>query len=180
MTRELTPDEQNRLRRHREHIASELPDLAESDRTRNTTMPHEAQASDLAVEVQELREGVPPGYPLPEDSPQFWGWLETLLSEEVTEHPIKGSSHLVYRSHPWRRQPCLKARKLTVRQLVGTVKANGWDETQAARNLDLPVEAIREAIAYAEENRELLDFEAAYERLILACGRKDRGTAALP
>jgi hypothetical protein len=34
VTRELTPEEQNRLRRHREQIAAELPDLAVRDRMR--------------------------------------------------------------------------------------------------------------------------------------------------
>ena len=34
ITRELTPEEQNRLRRSREQIALELPDLAERDRMR--------------------------------------------------------------------------------------------------------------------------------------------------
>ena len=34
ITRELTPDEQNRLRRQREQIASELPDLALRDQMR--------------------------------------------------------------------------------------------------------------------------------------------------
>ena len=173
-------------------------------------MPHEpeAQARDLAAEVQELRQQVQtivatfkeffalprrfpflvdpffyggwPGYPLPQDAPPFWEWLEGRLSEEVEERPLKGWSHLVSRRHPWRRQPYLKGRNLTVRQLLGTVKANGWNEEQAGRNLDLPVEAIREALRYAEENRELLDFEAAYERLILACGEKRNGAAALP
>lgn len=34
ITRELTPEEQDRLRRQREQIASELPDLIERDRMR--------------------------------------------------------------------------------------------------------------------------------------------------
>jgi len=34
VTRELTPEEQDRLRRYREQIASELPELAERDRMR--------------------------------------------------------------------------------------------------------------------------------------------------
>lgn len=34
VTRPLTPEEQDRLRRYREQIASELPDLAERDRMR--------------------------------------------------------------------------------------------------------------------------------------------------
>lgn len=35
IARELTPEEQDRLRRQREQIASELPDLIERDRMRN-------------------------------------------------------------------------------------------------------------------------------------------------
>src|SRR2546427_12915672 len=34
VTRELTPEEQDRLRRYREQIAAELPDLAERDQMR--------------------------------------------------------------------------------------------------------------------------------------------------
>ena len=34
VTRELTPEEQNCLRRYREQIASELPELAERDQMR--------------------------------------------------------------------------------------------------------------------------------------------------
>jgi uncharacterized protein (DUF433 family) len=167
-------------------------------------MPQETQASDLSAEVQELRKQVEemvatlkgflalprpspspfnpflnggwPSYPLPQDSPPFWAWLEAGLSEPTQEHPVEGFTYLVSRTHPWRRQPYLKGRNLTVRQLVGTVRSNQWDEVQAAGNLDLPVEAIREALRYAEENRELLDFEAAYERLILACGGDHSGT----
>jgi hypothetical protein len=88
--------------------------------------------------------------------------------EEPRERPVPGWEHLVTRKHPWRRQLYLKGRNMTVRQLVGTVKANEWDPAEAARNVDLPVEGILEALRYAEENKELLNFEAAYERLILA------------
>ena len=78
------------------------------------------------------------------------------------------------RWHPWRRQLYLKGRNLTVRQLVGAMKANQFTEEQAAANYNLPVDAIREALTYAEENAELLDLEAAYERYLLVQGRKDR------
>jgi uncharacterized protein (DUF433 family) len=83
------------------------------------------------------------------------------------ELPAPGWNHLVVRRHPWRRQLFLKGRNMTVRQLVGTVKVDGWSEEEAARNVDLPVEAIREALRYAEINRDLLAAEAEYERLVL-------------
>jgi uncharacterized protein (DUF433 family) len=164
-------------------------------------MPHEAHNGDLGADGQVLASafqelcalprpsptpsnpffgGGWPSYPLPQDAPPFWAWLEARLGEEVEERPVEGRGHLVYRRHPWRRQPYLKGRNMTVRQLLGTVRANRWDEEQAARDLDLPVEAVREALRYADENRELLDFEAAYERLILACGGTHRGAAPVP
>ncbi len=75
--------------------------------------------------------------------------------------------HLVFRRHPWRRQASLKDRNMTVRQLVGAIKANKWGEEEAADNYDLPVEAIREAFWFADNNQELLAFETAYENQLL-------------
>jgi len=51
VTRELTLEEQNRLRRYREQIASELPDLAERDRMRK-------EAREEATLSGELRRAV--------------------------------------------------------------------------------------------------------------------------
>ena len=51
ITRELTPEELGRLRRHREQIASELPDLAERDRMRK-------EASEEVTLSGELRRAV--------------------------------------------------------------------------------------------------------------------------
>ncbi len=74
--------------------------------------------------------------------------------------------HLVARPHPWRKQLYLKGRNMTVRQLVGGILADRLTEEQAAANWDLPLEAIREALAYAEQNKELLEYETAYERYL--------------
>lgn len=51
ITRELTPEEQDRLRRYREQIASELPDLTERDRMRK-------EAREEATLSGELRRAV--------------------------------------------------------------------------------------------------------------------------
>jgi hypothetical protein len=51
VTRELTPEEHERLRRHREQIAAELPDLAERDRMRR-------EAREEATLSGELRRAV--------------------------------------------------------------------------------------------------------------------------
>src|SRR5262249_50712899 len=87
---------------------------------------------------------------------------------ERVETPVREWTHLVRRKHPWRQQLYVKGRNVTVGQLLSTVKANGLTPEQAAEELDLPLGAIVEALAYAEQNRELLEFEAAYERLLLA------------
>lgn len=91
------------------------------------------------------------------------------------EIPVDPWKHLVFRRHPWRKQLYVRGRNMTVRQLVGGVRANKLSEEQAAANYDLPVEAIREALAYAEENAALLDLEAAYERFLLDQEGKRRG-----
>ena len=65
---------------------------------------------------------------------------------------------------------------MTVRQLVGTVKANKLNEEEAAKDLGLPVEAIREAFAYCDANPEAIELDAAYERYL----RKMRGVGRGP
>ncbi|MDR3688542.1 MAG: hypothetical protein P4L46_04125 [Fimbriimonas sp.] len=42
--------------------------------------------------------------------------------------------------------------------------ANGMTEEEAADNWELPLEAIREAIAYCDHNKELIAMEADEER----------------
>ena len=56
---------------------------------------------------------------------------------------------------------------MTARQLIWAMKANQLDPEAAAADYHLPVEAIREAIAYVERHRELLEAEAEIERLML-------------
>ena len=89
-------------------------------------------------------------------------------SSSERETPAEPWKHLVIRRHPWRKQLYIKGRNMTVRQLVGKIKANGFSEGQAASDQDLPVEAIREALAYFEANPEVIELDAAYERYLLA------------
>jgi uncharacterized protein (DUF433 family) len=96
------------------------------------------------------------------------------------ETPVAPWKYLVARKHPWRKQLYIKGRNMTVRQLLSTVIPNGLTEEQAAADLDLPVEAIREALTYAKENAALLDFETAYERLRLEQRGKRLGPQSLP
>lgn len=81
--------------------------------------------------------------------------------------------YLVARPHAWRRQLSIKGRNMTVGQLVSTIRANRLTPEQAAADLELPLGAIQEALAYHNENRGLIELEAAEERRRLA----DRGHA---
>ena len=102
--------------------------------------------------------------------------LEELIDRSANrEAPVEPWQYLVRRRHPWRTQLYVKGRNLTVRQLVGSMKANQFDEAAAAADHRLPVEAVREALAYVERNRELLETEAEIERLMLQRGGVARG-----
>jgi uncharacterized protein (DUF433 family) len=96
------------------------------------------------------------------------------------ETPVEPWKHLVARRHPWRKQLFLKGRNMTVRQLVGTVKANNFSEEQAAKDLGLPVEAIREAFAYFDANPEVIELDAAYERYLRKLRGLGRGPEPVP
>ena len=96
------------------------------------------------------------------------------------ETPAPPWQHLVVRRHPWRKQLYIKGRNMTVRQLVGTVKANNFSEEQAAKDLGLPVEAIHEAFAYFEANPEVIELDAAYERYLRKIRGVGRGPQSVP
>jgi uncharacterized protein (DUF433 family) len=100
---------------------------------------------------------------------------EKIDQSEKREVPVEPWQYLVRRQHPWRRQLYFKGRNMTARQLVGSMKANDLDETAVAADNRLPLEAIREALAYVERNRELLETEAEIERLMLKRGGVARG-----
>jgi uncharacterized protein (DUF433 family) len=80
------------------------------------------------------------------------------------EFPVEGWSHLVLRSHPWRRQLSLQGRNLTVGQFLSTIRANQLTAEQASEAFDLPLAAVQEALAYGEQNRALIEWETAEER----------------
>src|SRR4051794_10981376 len=85
---------------------------------------------------------------------------------EACEIPLEPWKHLVRRLHPWRNQLYLTCKNMTARQLVGGIRANNIDEEKASANYGVPVEAIREALAYVQENSRLLEAEAEIERLM--------------
>ena len=75
--------------------------------------------------------------------------------------------YLTARSDSWRKQLYLKGRNMTVGQLVYTMRANNLSAEAAARDMDLPVAQVREAQAYYETHRELIEAEADEEKRYL-------------
>ncbi|HTU16872.1 MAG TPA: hypothetical protein VMG10_02320 [Gemmataceae bacterium] len=104
---------------------------------------------------------------------------ERIERREPREASVEPWLYLVRRQHPWRQQLYVKGRNMTARQLVGAMKANQLDEETAAADYCLPVEVVREALAYVESNRELLETEAEIERLMLTRGGSARGPQAV-
>src|SRR5438128_4422363 len=105
---------------------------------------------------------------------------ERVDRREMREVAVEPWQYLVHRQHPWRQQLYVKGRNMTARQLVGSMKANQLDEAAAAADYRLPVEAVREALAYVERNRELLETESEIERLMLKRGGATRGHQPVP
>lgn len=76
--------------------------------------------------------------------------------------------YLTARPHPWKKQLVLKGRNMTVGQLISTMQANNLTDEEAADDLDLPLEQIREARAYYQAHQTLVDLEAQEEAARLA------------
>ena len=72
--------------------------------------------------------------------------------------------YLVEKPDKWRKQLYLKGRNMTVGQLVYSMRANNLSAEEAAADMDLPVEQVREAQAYYEINRDLIEREADEEK----------------
>ncbi len=104
---------------------------------------------------------------------------ERIDRRDMREAAVEPWQYLVRRPHPWRQQLYIKGRNLTARQLIGSMKANQLDEEATAADYRLPVEAVREALAYVESNRELLETEAEIERLMLKRGGNARAPQAV-
>jgi uncharacterized protein (DUF433 family) len=75
--------------------------------------------------------------------------------------------YLVEKPDKWRKQLYLKGRNMTVGQLVYSMRANNLSAEEAAADMDLPVEQVREAQAYYEINRDLIEREADEEKQYL-------------
>lgn len=75
--------------------------------------------------------------------------------------------YLEKRPHPWRQQLYFKGRRLRPFTVWITMQVEQMTPEEAAEDWDLPLAAVKEAIAYCEANQELLQQEALEERRYL-------------
>ena len=75
--------------------------------------------------------------------------------------------YLVARPETGRSQLYLKGRSMTVGQLIYKMRANDLNAEEAAEDMGLPVDQVREALVYYETNRELIETEAEEEKRTL-------------
>ena len=88
--------------------------------------------------------------------------------------------YLVARPHPWRRQLSLKGRNITVGQLIANMTVEDMTPEQAVEQFELPLAQIREAIAYYEANKGLVEAEFREEKRRLQDKGYARELAPLP
>ena len=72
--------------------------------------------------------------------------------------------YLEQRPHRWRKQLFLKGRNMAVVHVVYGMRANGLSPEDAAREYDLPLAQIEEALRYYESHRDLIEEEQREER----------------
>jgi hypothetical protein len=84
--------------------------------------------------------------------------------------------YLEPRPDSWRKQLYMKGRKLTAFTVWSDMIVNEMSPEEVADSKDLLIAAVKEAIAYCETNRELLEQEAKAERRYL----EERGVILEP
>jgi hypothetical protein len=80
-------------------------------------------------------------------APELWPW-----------------KYLVEIPHAWKKQLYVKGRKLPAANVWVDMLVNKMSRKEAADNWDLPQEAIDEIVSYCQNNKPLLEMEAAEEK----------------
>ena len=146
--------------------------ISDEDEIERLLLAHSKKLRTL-LEAAETRMQTTGGVPHDE----FWRRVDAeydAAPDDQQDHPGEYDlyyQYLVTRPEKGRRQAYLKGRNMTVSQLVYTMRANGLSVEEAAEDLNLPIEQVREARAYYEAHRELVEADAEEEkRLLLAQG----------
>ncbi|MBI3969922.1 MAG: hypothetical protein HY332_01420 [Chloroflexi bacterium] len=75
--------------------------------------------------------------------------------------------HLEWRPHAWRRQPYLKGRSMTVAHLVYTMRAEDLTSAEAAREFELPLAQVQEALLHYRQHHDVVERDQEAERRYL-------------
>lgn len=100
--------------------------------------------------------------------------VRLLLPELETVGP--DWNFLVQRPHHWRKQPYIKGTRMRASNVWNDIVTNQLTPEDMAEDLQIPLPAIQEAIAWCELNQDLLRMEADEERRQL----NDAGVAIGP
>ena len=106
--------------------------------------------------------------------------VSTTLPRRIEEATARGGTLTFLMGDRPEPVESLRSSRLRYRAFVRDYKARQLDEEAAAADNHVPVEAVREALAYVERNRELLETEAEIERLMLKRGGVARGPQPVP
>jgi len=77
-------------------------------------------------------------------------------------------TYLAEQPHRWRRQLYIKGRRLLASTVWRDMLSNDMSRAEAAKNWELPLEAIDEILSYCEANEYLLELETQEEAHRLA------------
>lgn len=88
------------------------------------------------------------------------GIPERLVIPELERPSASGWRYLVERGHPWQRQMSIKGKRLLAATVWRDMVVNSQTLCQAAEEWGIPEEAVREAVAWCEASRGLLEMEA--------------------
>lgn len=75
--------------------------------------------------------------------------------------------YLEKRSDSWRKQLFFRGKKLTAFSVYSDMMVNKDTIEETAEGWELPIEAVKEAIEYCQNNQQLIQQEAEEERLYL-------------
>lgn len=161
MLRDSRPRLQVDLTNRHRHLLAQLRRLGGND----------SDATRKAIElVESAADRIQQGFkmvavPLDDEHPDAMPELTRAIRPEL------GYRYLVARPHPWRKQLFLKGRRLTVGQVLGTMRREGWSTEYAAEQYELPLEAVLEAMDYGDRFADLIKAEDAEDaRAVKALG----------
>ena len=80
---------------------------------------------------------------------------------------------LEWRPRGWRRQPYLTGRRMTVANLVYGMRANKRTAEEAARDYDLPLEQVQEALLYYQRHPDIIQQDQEWVQINLGIERAD-------